>query len=401
MWDRLLQYPRPVLVLGGLYAILPFIMYFSPKGLVVWVVLAIFALPPVDNWKGELSLLRMSLLTKAMLALLIWTAISLIWSPVQASEKILRMTIFLAFGGAFIYSIASLNVQNRQIVRNVVLVCISLTAALLLIEALSGLALSRLFTGADLDERMLRAGRSVAAIIAISWPLLGVLAIGRSKLNTVAGTIVAGIALCAIGLAALQLQGFASLLSLTLGGFALLIVNWHPRAGLIIIGILVFGYLIFAPTIHMWPLESNLNDDAFPTPLSWEHRFHIWNAAAERIFEHPITGLGFDASRSLGDVELILRGQRLSAMPLHPHNMFLQIWLELGLIGVTFTGIILWAIFKQLWLRQRHPLQVGLLSAALVSYLIEAMLNFGAWQTWWIATAWITAGTSLFAPRRV
>ncbi len=77
---------------------------------------------------------------------------------------------------------------------------------------------------------------------------------------------------------------------------------------------------------------------------------------------------------------------QLSLMPTHPHNVFLQIWLELGLPGVVAVGFFIYCGMKAL--RKAEPpiaivaALMGSAAAILVSFLIEGSL----WQVWRLAS---------------
>src|SRR3546814_3641058 len=77
---------------------------------------------------------------------------------------------------------------------------------------------------------------------------------------------------------------------------------------------------------------ANIEANAEYLPLSWQHRIEIWRFAAEKAAERPLTGWGFDATRVLGRIaeSEVFSGRTLA---LHPHNLSLQVWLELGGVG--------------------------------------------------------------------
>ena len=392
---------RQALVLGTLYLILPFIIYFAPNILAYWVVAAILAIPSQNQWSKVVPRLSLGLATRAMAMLMIWIALSLIWTPVDSAGKALNLLTFAMFGAGFVFAILGLTEADRLLVRNATLFGFMLAALCISIDIVTNFGISRLALGREWSPNTSNLARSVAALVAISWPLLGVLAIGRSRLSVSQGTAVAGLALIALIFASFQLQGLISLLAFGLGGLTLLLVHWKPSLGLSVIGLVFISYLVLAPTIHMLPLATALAEMPIQTPLAWEYRFEIWHSTALQIFENPGIGLGFDGSQSLNEVVLVMRGLERPAIPGHPHNLFLQIWLELGIVGVALFATLLIGILAFIWSKMRSPLQAGLLTAALVTYLIQAVLNFGTWEAWWIATAWITAGTCFFAPRRL
>ena len=204
------------------------------------------------------------------------------------------------------------------------------------------------------------------------------------------------IRLCGLSIARISQPG-----GLHIRGIRLALGPYDARFGLFLIGAAALTYLFLAPVVHMIPISETVEGTLLQLPMSWEYRLQIWGNAAQAIYQQPVIGLGFDAADTLGDAALQMRGMEWPAMPLHSQNMVLQIWLELGLVGISLIGILFLSLLSFIWYRMRYPLQAGLLTAALVSYSLEAVLGFGMWDTWWVATAWITAGTALFAPQRM
>jgi O-antigen ligase len=68
-------------------------------------------------------------------------------------------------------------------------------------------------------------------------------------------------------------------------------------------------------------------------------------------------------------------------IPLHPHNMFLQLWLEMGLIGVGLIAIFLGLLFLQIIKMKNQKLQLSLVGI-ISSFLVYANFSYGIWQTW-------------------
>ena len=74
-------------------------------------------------------------------------------------------------------------------------------------------------------------------------------------------------------------------------------------------------------------------------------------ATKEKILEKPLFGHGIFSSRVIGDQHKIINNQNkmLSAIPLHPHNSILQVWLELGFIGIILFYIFLYKIINKIY----------------------------------------------------
>jgi O-antigen ligase len=117
---------------------------------------------------------------------------------------------------------------------------------------------------------------------------------------------------------------------------------------------------------------------------SIRHRVEIWDFTAQRIMEQPIFGHGLDASRHIDNHGAVTRFNRPGApiIPLHPHNMFLQVWLELGTVGAVFGAWMLGAVILATR-RLDPPTQRFVLPAAGATLFMQST-SFGAWQTWWV-----------------
>jgi len=78
-------------------------------------------------------------------------------------------------------------------------------------------------------------------------------------------------------------------------------------------------------------------------------------------------------------------------MPLHPHNLALQMWLELGLPG----ALVLSTLVVMLLMRLTRPDLERTLSAIacgqFATGFVISSFSFGAWQSWWLMSLWFAA----------
>ncbi|MBV9635972.1 MAG: O-antigen ligase family protein, partial [Methylobacteriaceae bacterium] len=118
-------------------------------------------------------------------------------------------------------------------------------------------------------------------------------------------------------------------------------------------------------------------------------RVAIWSAFDARLRDRPLLGYGFDAS---AHVYLVARPAGVAANAeadatiarLHPHNGFLQIWIELGAAGAIAAALFLAAVLRAL---ARSPVtRLPWHMALLASALVMALVGFGLWQAWWSAS---------------
>ncbi|MBM3561462.1 MAG: O-antigen ligase family protein [Alphaproteobacteria bacterium] len=191
-----------------------------------------------------------------------------------------------------------------------------------------------------------------------------------------------------------------------LAGALFFALGWRSAraAALVLLAIIVLRALAvplfdqIAPAIKDFVIAEGLQH-----PLqSLGHRLEIWSFAAEMLRERPLTGWGLDASRSIpGGRELVVIFDNITnrfseAMPLHPHSMTAEFWLELGVpgvvLGVAFVARNLLAVPAAFAGRPAHAGALAMAATALVM----AESSYGIWQDWWLCTLWL-GGAILFA----
>lgn len=187
--------------------------------------------------------------------------------------------------------------------------------------------------------------------------------------------------------------------------------RWR-RGPMAILAAFVVATIAFAPQVTSHLPDSRQVIEAWHRfPSSLAHRLTIWAFANRHIAEKPVLGWGTDASRAIpggdedGDVYsyheatnriLIAREPQL---PLHPHNNGLQVWLELGGVGAILYTALLLGLMVHLS-RIQPQCRRGAALAILSMALITGLASFGIWQSWWLATLWLTAGFTRVLTRR-
>ena len=108
----------------------------------------------------------------------------------------------------------------------------------------------------------------------------------------------------------------------------------------------------------------------------------------EKILERPLFGHGIFSSRDFGDKYKIINHENkmLSAIPLHPHNSILQLWLELGIFGVGLFYIFICIIINRIYQVKKINRQYAAFSlASLFQIFLIGQFSYGFWQIWWIS----------------
>ena len=173
----------------------------------------------------------------------------------------------------------------------------------------------------------------------------------------------------------------------------------------LICGVTVF-YMLVAPFVHknIDPMQV-VNITVSKKMISFHHRLLIWEFVSQRIFEKPILGHGFDAMRKEHKFGNLKRewetyinkqvdpypslgiSQKLHDlnMPYHAHNLSLQVWYELGIIGVILAAALLIIAAKNISLMQLKSKDAGMVNACFAGIILIMHSSFDIWQTWWVS----------------
>ena len=181
----------------------------------------------------------------------------------------------------------------------------------------------------------------------------------------------------------LFLQSHSAMAGMIFGLAALAVGFYRPR--IVRLGLcagFILGLLACIPVAFYL---QHLGLDQSKLQFSFRHRVQIWSFTAERILHRPLFGYGLDGSRAIPTSDLAP-----GFLPLghdhpepHPHNIFLQIWLELGVVGVILTGAFVVQLIQHSASLPRRT-QVFMLAMG-TAWLTIATFAFGVWQGWWLA----------------
>jgi hypothetical protein len=313
--------------------------------------------------------------------------LSMLWAP----EHMRALDAAARLGGSFALAVLAADALRREppspLVARAAAIGLAIGLAAAAFDYLSGNALRGTVRGLPAWDVTLSFGlKNAAAVLALLLPL-GVFAPAlpvwpRIALGVIGGAVV------------LMLPGDSAKLAVLAGlaaGLAGLVLPRVTRWGLAAIAVvLVLGL--------PWILKAVLPIDVGSLPESAAHRLLIWNFVVERINEGMGLGWGMDSSRAIPGgtghpdaamlAEFGLTAKRdwfafAQLLPLHPHNLALQVWLELGGVG----AVAMAALLGLLALQARGGAACGAYAAGLVI----AMLSYGAWQYWWVAALLLAA----------
>ncbi|HZB63064.1 MAG TPA: O-antigen ligase family protein, partial [Microvirga sp.] len=125
----------------------------------------------------------------------------------------------------------------------------------------------------------------------------------------------------------------------------------------------------------------------------------LWLSFGAAVREQPFLGAGFGVSPRIALTSVaqkVPKEQRTMLAIGHPHNASLQIWVELGAVGV---ALALAVVLTLLCTVAREPPMMASASMALIAGAATvALVGHGAWQGWWAASLggailWMLAST--------
>jgi O-antigen ligase len=182
----------------------------------------------------------------------------------------------------------------------------------------------------------------------------------------------------------------------------------RPRATALALAVVLVAGTLAAPWIVRLPAGAIVAERG-DVSISITHRIKIWRFVSDTIGERPALGWGLNAARELPGRLAPDGASRVASATeessLHPHNAFLQIWLELGIVGATLLSLLLMHA-----VRAAHQLagpdgggrdEAAMALAALAAGCLVAATGYGIWQAWWLAGLWLAAAfVGALAPGR-
>jgi O-antigen ligase len=323
----------------------------------------------------------------AVALLLLWLCASSLWSPIH-TDQWLRLLLTIGFGVACLAITLALDDTRKLFV--LLLWCCGALALLLAVEALFNAPLNGWAQPGQVQWAVFRNPAKGAAILMCMTAPVAAALLGAGLTRTI---LAVALSIAASWLS-LQFDNAANGIAYLVAFAAGFLAFAAPRITILAGGAFAALWALAAP----WVLRLvGVNDDL---PYSWAARLHIWRFAIDRIADRPVFGWGLDASRTF-DETVQLQGQTHPLMPLHPHNVFLQVWLEAGAIGAVLLAV---TIALAAWSaahaadKARRIAAGGTALAALI-FAIDNF-SFGAWQEWWIASAFLGALALIIAARR-
>jgi O-antigen ligase len=232
--------------------------------------------------------------------------------------------------------------------------------------------------------------RGCSVLSMISWPIFYVLLKRKKFFMTIIYFIIVAYVLRIS-------DSLASFLAFILG-FATFFTIFLTRAFLIYgIVLTIISASIFMPVFSYYQSPRDISS-VNAIPDSGKHRLFIWKFTATKAMEKPIFGWGFNSSPVIPvdeeDDIVYFNQYKWHPLPLHPHNIFMQIWLECGAIGLVLLSMVFIKTIFRIYnnhKRNKDLIWTSTVCACFMNYLFISMISYGMWQMWWISTTSIVS----------
>lgn len=164
----------------------------------------------------------------------------------------------------------------------------------------------------------------------------------------------------------------------------------------LIYGAVLANLIFWIPAALM--AERHKLDEAPWLFASARHRVIVWADIAGQIVENPWRGVGIDGGQTIemlyreklktGEAELKNGFTRIAR---HAHNIYLQTWYELGVVGALLLGVIGWMSARTIATLPSRD--VGYLAAFMFGAMAGLAASYSPWQPWILALLPLTAVT--------
>jgi exopolysaccharide production protein ExoQ len=340
-----------------------------------------------------------------LICLCLWTALSVFWSINNYSAIIgtIKMTGSLIVGGVLFSILQSLSATEVKMALRWMLAGFVFILVVVIVELIfsnpifSYIRNIPLKKYTEVDPYWLNT--LVAVLALLVWPAgLAIVNFYRVSLSKKRAFLLVVGGISAVFLLAISIKYFSGAVALSLGIVGASIIWLFGRPAAIVISILLVAIGLSSPfMLTKYEISTLSLMKEISLPFSALHRIQIWEFTANKIKLKTFSGWGMNASRDMPDGKTVLRNydgyKHGEAIPLHPHNAMLQIWLEQGLPGIIlYLGLSVFIIMSSVR-RHRSKIEASFMFGQFVTMLTIANLSFGIWQSWWMAALWLAAAT--------
>jgi O-antigen ligase len=315
----------------------------------------------------------------AALSFLGWTVISLAWSEFPATSLRALGEFWLSAAFAFVLAISLPARVTRSTFRLLAISC-AIAALMMLVELHTGMSLRRAL---QVRSNTFIFNRPMLTLMVLLPAVMAFLFRGGRP-----GAIAAIGLTCLTAFAIARSESGAAVLGLSAAILVFILAWMAPRLMSAVAAVAFVATFALAP--FLGPIGDRLIPASVHERLANDHsrdRIDIWLSFGDAIRQDPILGAGFGISTVMDRTSLagkVVPEHRELLGVGHPHNAAIQVWAELGIVGVVLTLMIILQALRAISRQQRLVASASL--AFLAGATAVALVGHGAWQGWWAAS---------------
>jgi exopolysaccharide production protein ExoQ len=352
-------------------------------------VVAVLIAGRVNSLLQNLSALTSAPAALVGIAVLGFAAVSCLWAHPAAAA----FTQYAMFAGMVALACVSVVASGETAPRGWALfglAALTITAIIMYVDMNTGLWLRR---GLSNDAMFYRYNRGFVTLIVLFWPIAALALLEKAKVGQMLG-IIAGFI---IGLSVFSSQSETAKIAVLAGFLVFIAASFIPHVIRMLGLAVMLAILALSPVFgRMMKASIGALPENFVKEAHAGDRIDILMSFEAAVSHAWVFGHGFGSSQNMNMAPVArLVPQEVARMlgASHPHNTFLQIWVELGAVGAVLAGVLIILLFS--WIgRLARPLQPFALTWVAVVAVI-GLVSHGAWQPWWIAL--IGASATVFA----
>ena len=346
--------------------------------------------------------------------------INAIWAPDPAASVLKAATVLGLAIAAFLIagSYASRAPEDARVLAKCALAGLLMGAAFLLIEIIFDDAIMRFINNHIV--KLMHAGHKNAKVVGGEVTQVSAFVLNRNATSMMLLLIPGVLFTAALSSKAAQNRALAAVIFLI--GLSILLSQSGTSSMALFLSAFVFAIsMLSLQTARFllltgWVLATMLAVPLakLPYDMGWQHwtwlppesvaaRFYIWKYSADKTSTHLLTGIGIRGTRDLHlvipldpndpNMGYALKGRAAR----HPHNVFIQTWLELGAVG----AVLLLSIgLAGLWSLRNWPSLFQASGYALFAACCAIGLSgFDMFQTWLIGATALAWSSMVLAKR--
>lgn len=379
------------------FLLMPLIGFFAPRFLAFWpAILGVISFVAVAVKYGGLPRLDWKIVGLAFAPVLLG-AVSLLWAQdYDASLERVSKIAPLMFGGVLLLSMLKyFKIPKMDYVLAFMTLAVIVFAGVIAVELMSGMHIYRLTHGIDAETHVNPSNYNRAAIaVMIPGMIFMFIHLVRGNIRW------ALILLSFIGTMTFVSESQSLQLAFIVGAASFLFFTHEWRGGWVAAFVFIAGLVVAAPFIAQWGFgyAQTLSEVPFLTEGAAGPRLEIWDYVSRYAMGQPVTGFGIEVTRTITDFDSAEIYQPGTSI-LHPHNFAVQLWIEFGVIGVSW--FVLWlALAFSIWGKMGPNAQYGyLLFPVFVMMLSIVATGYGMWQSWWLGLIFMNSALVMYINR--